>query len=261
LTPNSALMMRAKRPISGIVAIAGIALFGALVLVLLYRAPRFATRAPKLPFGLPRRALRVLEIDVRSIPSGLDAALVQISSLKPDLVLMQGAEGRDTRRVAAAIGAPDADRSVAFYPAQNVNGPASTWGNLICSKYPLYESRSIPNRGGSFGVWAVVVVDDMKFYAASAHFAEPGAPQQGDVRNEVETFTRAYRGIGSPPIVIGSRGAAVQDPELDLLRVSGLTPAGAGGTARVLTGGDWKISEMQSNAGGVVFLTVGRAGG
>jgi hypothetical protein len=254
--------MRAKRPISGVLAIAGIALFGALVLVLLYRAPRFATRAPDVPFGLPRRPLRIVEIDVRSIPGGLDVALAQIRSLKPEIVLMQGVEGRDARRVAAAIGASDAERYTAFYPAQNLNGAASSWGNLIASTHSLYESRSIPNRGGSFGVWAVVVVENVKFYATSASFAESQAPQMDDARKEMETLVRAYREVRSPPIVLGARNVAREESELvELLRRAGLSAGGVGGAGRVFTGGDWKIHDLQSNAAGVVFLSVGRAGG
>ena len=208
---------------------------------------------------MPKRALRFASIDIRHLPGGIEAALAIVQQNHADFVLMQGVEIRDVSRVASAIGVNDPERGSTFYPAQNLNGSASTWGNLIVSRYPLYDGRSIPNRGGSFGVWAVAVVDGVKFYLGSANlFEADAAPQQGDVHKEAATLVEAYQELRSPPIVLGVRGSSLDGADISSLAAAGLNTAGAGSDTGecILTGGGWTVGNMQSISTGATIIDV-----
>ena len=92
----------------------------------------------------------------------------------------------------------------------NLAGPRASWGNLLLSRHPLYESASIPNPGGgTFGVWADAVVDGKRFVVANVHLsatwkANPAhLKESGEHRyKELSNLRQAWRDRDEPPIVI-----------------------------------------------------------
>jgi hypothetical protein len=255
---------------SGLLAIAGMAMLGALLLVLLFLAPRYARRAPNAAWGLPPQAICAVVIDMHKVSGGIDAAAEEIRRIDPDLVLLQGIDGLAGEKMAAGLGFGGTG-AVAFYPAQNLTGPNSTWGNMILSKHALYEIRSIPNRGGSFGVWAVAAQAGVKFYVASAEFSRPEAAQRGDAHQEVTTLLRAWDKIGHPPMLLGLRADSVAASDWGLLAAAGLLRTNASGTAtapadapsaavELLRTRGWQVGPVEGRVDGLLIVTL-RAGG
>jgi hypothetical protein len=150
-----------------------------------------------------------VSIDMKNEP--LDRMLFVINAAEPDIVLVQNVDTADVRRVGESLHMSRADSTDGnvFYPAQNFDGPATSFGNAIYSRFPLFEGRSIPNRGGSFGVWAVVVIDDLKVMVASMRTTDStsrvlGTQNANGVRDtELAMLVRAHEQLGSPPIIIG----------------------------------------------------------
>src|SRR5436190_1939495 len=133
-----------------------------------------------------------------------------INKLQPDFVFLQEVESADVFEMAKQLGMEQTYDVRLYHPSVNLAGPRASWGNVIFSKYPVYEAGSIPNPGGgSFGVWAVAVVDVKKFVVADVHLsatwnAKPShIKESGENRyRELSNLAQAWRDRGSPPIII-----------------------------------------------------------
>jgi len=211
---------RAKRNLTGPITIGVMFLLGLAVFAGFWRATRSSNPAPATAtFTLPSRSIRVVSFDVKGAQR--DRALDAIDSMKPDIVLLQNVPTSDVGRIGEALHMSRADQpdGDVFYPSQNFDGPATPFGNAIYSRFPLYEGRSIPSRGGSFGVWAVVVIDDAKVMVASVRTTDSsssvlGTQEPKEVRaNELSTLVRAHDELGAPPIILGGVFAGLDAQE------------------------------------------------
>jgi endonuclease/exonuclease/phosphatase family metal-dependent hydrolase len=197
----------------GVWLVIGLFLLGGAVLGGLFLAPRPASpQAPvEVTWGAPARTLKFASYNILHNQRGLDRVAAEIVKLKPDVVFLQEVESADCAKLAKAMG-----MEANFYPrlyetSVNLAGPRASWGNLILSRHPIYNAASIPNPGGgSFGVWAEVVVDGKKFVAADVHLsatwnAKPShLKESGENRyRELTNLLQAWRDRGSPPIVVG----------------------------------------------------------
>jgi hypothetical protein len=204
---------RPRRHFSGPITIGVILLFGLVV----FEAFRFATRASdpapaSLQFGAPARPVRVFALDVHQM--SVDRAIHTINLSHADVVLLHRVPTSEVERIGRAVHMSRADEasSDVFYPAQNFEGPATPYGNAIYSRFRLYEGRSIPNRGGSFGVWAVAVIDDVKVMLACMELTDSssqvlGGQDAASVREkELATYQRGYEELGKPPIIVAADG-------------------------------------------------------
>lgn len=189
------------------------------MLALMMRATRSADPAPAdAKFAVPERSIRVVSLDVKNLD--VDRAIAAIHSVQPDIVLLQNTRSEDVERIGVALGMSRADQKSGdvFYPAQNFDGPAAPFGNAIYSRWPLYEGRSIPNRAGSFGVWAVAVIDGgAKIMIASARTTDSSSTVLGTqdakaVRaKELAMLARAHDELGAPPILLGGKFTQAQE--------------------------------------------------
>src|SRR5215216_5424946 len=201
-----------QRSRRGVWLVIGLFLLGGAVLGGLFLAPR--PTSPSAPaavqWGVPDRPLRFASYNILHNQRGLDRVAAEIVKLKPDFVFLQEVEARDCAALAKALG-----MEANFYPrlyetSANLAGPRASWGNLILSRHPLYESASIPNPGGgSFGVWADAVVDGKRFVLANVHLsatwkANPAhLKESGEYRyKELTNLRQAWHDRGDPPIVI-----------------------------------------------------------
>lgn len=164
-----------------------------------------------MPWGVPDRPLRFVSYNILHNQRGQDAVVAEINRLAPDFVLLQEIESRDVRVMAKALGMEEHHVRGAYHASVNLAGRSASWGNVILSKHPLSEARSIPNPGGgSFGVWAVSVVDGKRFYVACVHLSATWNANPTHIREssnnrykEITNLQRAWRDLGSPPIIIG----------------------------------------------------------
>lgn len=245
---NSTQRARAK---SGVWAIFGIAALGLGVLVLLFAAPRVARRAPDLPWGVPASPIRPVVVDLWRFTGGFDAAIHELARVRPDLVLMQGAPGDRLLEATGKLGFP-ADAS-AFYPAQQVGGPQGSVGNAILSRYPLFETRSIPNRGGSFGVWGVVIIDGVRLYVASA---QPPEPQKN-----AQAVVAAWEKLDHPPMLLGLGASNMTGQAFGLLSSHGLVRTNGSGVTTAPADAPVAPVELMRSRGWQVLWVAGRSDG
>jgi hypothetical protein len=199
-----------RRNRTGPITIGVIFVFAIAVFAGFWFAKRSSNPAPpSAKFALPSRTIRVVSLDAKN--AQLDRALDAINSIKPDIVLLQNVPTSEVGRIGEALHMSRAEQSDGdvFYPAQNFEGPAATFGNAIYSRFPLFEGRSIPNRGGSFGVWAVAVIGDAKIMVASVRTTDASSSVLGtqDAKqsraSELSMFVRAHDELGAPPMIIG----------------------------------------------------------
>ena len=141
-------------------------------------------------WGKPSRALRVIVVDMHARTPLTQEIISQV-----DVIFVRGMVGRDVDSLAKTLGMSQAPRPEIYYPGQNLD-PNELEGNAIFSRLPLYEGRSIPNKGGSFGVWAVAVVDGQKFVLSSVSLSENAA-------KESAMLERAWHELGEPPMIGG----------------------------------------------------------
>ena len=147
----------------------------------------------------PEKAIRVVCCNVRRNQATIDKVFDDIRKLEPDIVLLQEVEKTQLSQMTEALQTLPA----IYHASENIGGQRASWGNAICSRYPLYEGSSVPKTaGGSFGVWATVVVGNAKFKIASIHLAAGGW--------ELSQLAQAWQAAGSPPIFIG--GVFSQQP-------------------------------------------------
>ena len=189
-----------------------IALLCSLAAVLLNKSLWRSPAAPaEVVWGATPSPIRVVSYNILHNQRGQDRVVAEISKFKPDFVLLQEVESRDVRPLASALDMTQHLQGQAYQRSVNLDGPRSTWGNLILSKHPLYECDSMPNPGGgSFGVWAVSVIDGRKFMLACVHLsatwnANPAhIKQSGEARwKELSNLHDAWLKHGSPPIIVG----------------------------------------------------------
>jgi hypothetical protein len=198
---------------SGVVLILCILAFGGAMLLVLFLAPRATNPAPSgLAYGVPARAVRLASIDLRSFKPQANAAIDRIRATepRPDIVLLQSATVADAAKIADSFNIPADAAHQAFYPSQNFGRPGAEPGNAILSKFPLFSPRSIPSRGGSFGVWADAVADGVKFIVASVETIDetsqvaPASDIATMRRREMQTLADAWRELGGPPMIVGA---------------------------------------------------------
>ena len=200
--------------------VVGLFLLGGAVLGGFFVARRVAAKPPAaeqaaaardLPLGVPPRPLRLVSYNILHCQRGLDRVAAEIRQRDPDIVLLQEVESRDCAGLARALDM-QAHYDPQFYEtSENLAGPQATWGNLILSKFPLYGATSIPNPGGgSFGLWADVVVDGKRFVIACVHLsatwkANPvHVKESGENRNkELTHLLDAWQARGRPPMIVG----------------------------------------------------------
>ncbi len=108
-------------------------------------------------WGRPSAPVRVLLIDATLIGNDRAVLLAKITSTPADVYFIRNVEGSLIDSIAREAHLDQGDRPLVFYPAQTSDESGSGIGNAILSKLPLYEGRSIPNKGGSFGVWSAAV--------------------------------------------------------------------------------------------------------
>ena len=215
------------------------------------------------PGACLRRTLRVFSIDLaREVDA--DRAIEQINAAKADVVLLQGLRTADVARIGQAIGMSRANKRSGdvFYPAQNFGGPAAPYGNAIYSRFPLYEGRSIPNRGGSFGVWCTAVIDGSRIMLASVRPIDAtssvlGTQDAGDVREkELRMLARAHHELDDPPLILGGASAAFGDR--DRAAIGTLVKSLALRNHSLFITFGWenvRIDESSASAGLIVELT------
>ncbi len=209
---GSATQLR-RRGSRGALLVVGLFAVGGGVLWGLVQAPRATSPAAPAgaPWGVPDRPLRFVSWNVLHLQRGMEAVVADIKKLEPDFVLLQEVESRDVVGLAQALGMQTSHHPKAYHPSVNLDGPKATWGNVIFSRHRLYDAGSIPNPGGgSFGVWAVSVVDGRKFLVANVHLsatwnANPlHVKRSGENRaNELAALVAAWRQRGAPPVVVG----------------------------------------------------------
>ena len=202
-----------KRSWRGILLVVGLFVLGGLLVGGLFLAPR--PQSPPAPvdasWGVPPRKLRFVSYNILHNQRGLDKVAAEVRKLEPDFVFMQEVEFADAPEIAKALGMTETFHPRLYETSVNLAGPRASWGNLILSRHPLYEAQSIPNPGGgSFGVWAVAVVDGKKFVVADVHLsatwnANPKhIKQSGENRNrELANLIAAWKDRGPPPIIVG----------------------------------------------------------
>lgn len=237
-----------------------ILLFGVVIFALFLLATRPGDPAPAhLKFGVPARTIRIFSLDMRELDR--DRAISAILASDADIVLLQGVRTADVDILGQRIkmSRADAPSGNVFYPAQNFEGPATPFGNAIFSRFSLYEGRSIPNRGGSFGVWAAADVDDSKIMLASVQLTDSSSEVLGTQSassvssQELQTLVRAHEGLANPPIVIGGRMADLASADENALRRFG--DAVAQGPERVLFSAGWASERVDVPAGICIKLT------
>jgi hypothetical protein len=248
-----------QRNLAGPITIGVMFAFALAVFGGFWFAKRASNPAPaQAKFGVPQRAIRVVSVDVKD--AQLDQCIATINAIQPDIVLMQSVPTSEVGRVGEALhmsraSEPDGD---VFYPAQNFDGPATPFGNAIYSRFPLFEGRSIPNRGGSFGVWAVVVVDEAKLMVASIRATDStshvlGTQDANSLRDtELAMLVRAHRQLGGPPIIIG--GLIEMGATNETLTAHVGAPIAHHGGQQVSASGNaeaWNVVNARELAGGV----------
>ena len=209
---------RNRRNRTGPITIGVIFALGLVMLASFWRATRSSDPAPAdAKFVVPKRTIRVLSLNLAGLD--LDRAISSINASKVDIVLLQRVRTTDVARIGKAINMSRTNQpsGEVFYPAQNFEGPSTPYGNAIFSRFPLHEGRSIPNRGGSFGVWAVAVIDGAKVMVASVELTDLssqvlGAQDAANVRaKEQAMLARAHRELGDPPMIVGgNKDAPIQ---------------------------------------------------
>jgi len=179
--------------------VVGLFVLGAAVIFLFSRSPyKFDLAPADAMWGKPDRPVNAVI---------LHGSLITPTEMSADVVFARDVMGNALDTFASQLGMTQKPRAEAFYPAQNLS-EQPTSGNAIFSRFPLYESRSIPNKGGSFGVWAVAVVDGKKFMLASIVLSD-----QKD--KELAMLKKAWIELGSPPMIIGGDFADGQSPRID----------------------------------------------
>ncbi|HYO11062.1 MAG TPA: endonuclease/exonuclease/phosphatase family protein [Tepidisphaeraceae bacterium] len=191
----------------GLFAVGGAMLWG------LFLAPRPSSPAAPagVGWGVPGRTLRFVSYNVLHNQRGIENVVAAIKPLDADFVLLQEAESRHATDLARALGMTQTYHPRLYERSANLAGPRATWGNLILSRHPMYDAGPIPNPGGgSFGVWAVAVIEDKKFLLANVHLsatwnANPKHLKESGVNRhkELTALRDAWRARGSPPAVIG----------------------------------------------------------
>jgi len=199
-------------------AVLCIAMFvlGGAVLWGLFLSPRAVSPPPPAGpggpvWGAPDRPLRVVSFNILHNQRGAAQVEDTIRRLSPDVVFLQEVESRDVVPMAAALGMQQHYHPRAYHASENLAGRRASWGNLILSKHPLYSAGSIPNPGGgSFGVWAVTVIDNRKFLLANVHLSATWKMnpahirEQGNHRHkELTNLVTAWRDLGAPPMIVG----------------------------------------------------------
>lgn len=225
----------------GIVLIVGIFVFAGALLLILFKAPRMTDTAPSTArWGAPAEPIRVMNVHLAGDDPAVDSIAKLAATFKADVVCVQGIRIEQVETLGKALGMSRAGGDV-YYPAQNHGGASAPFGNAIYSRFPLYESRSVPSKAGSFGVWATAVAGDVKFVIASTDFSDDADTRAAEAR----ILVRAWRELDSPPMIVCS-SARLQSDELSEIAAgrgivatrnweAGETPSPAGATFVVLT--------------------------
>ena len=199
--------MRSGKISSGVWLCLALGVFTAAVPLAFYRYARRVTDSAHsaVPFGVPARTLRVVSLNVDRERGISDSQISAIQKGNPDYLFLQEIHGKSLGDLQRRLGG--SLTGSAYYPLQNRADAETDVGVAILSKFPLEESRPIPNHmNGACGVWAASAVDGRRFYVACLKLS--GA----DSKAETGNFVKAWISLDKPPIlaaVEGKEGAAM----------------------------------------------------
>jgi endonuclease/exonuclease/phosphatase family metal-dependent hydrolase len=147
---------------------------------------------PSAVWSPPEKPIRIVSCNVRQNQATIDKVFDDIRKLEPDIVLLQEVEKSQLSQMTEALHTLPA----IYHASENLGGQHASWGNAICSRYPLYEGLTLPRPGsGSFGVWATAVVGNSKFKVVCINIAAGS--------EELSQLAQVWQEAGAPPIVIG----------------------------------------------------------
>ena len=242
---------------SGMLTCAALFALGGVLLWGLFLAPRAkAPASPDAQWGVPRRPIRVVSLDLEGSTRGVQEAAALLKAVDPDYVLAQRVPGDAVVPLAEALGM---QRS--FHPKNFVrHGKGTSPGCLVLSKHPVYDAT--PLRPGSpadvaLGVWATSVLDGRRFAVASADF---GPKLSGAVVSGLAAaaaLNARQKSAGDPPLVVALRIVPTVSARAEILRASGLTdvsglvpdpPGDVADGPLVAVKGPWKVSLGRTSA-------------
>ena len=207
----SPLPMR-HRSITGIAVVLSMFVLGGVVFWGLKLAPPVSPSPPaptNAVWGPPPRTVKFASYNILHNQRGVTQVIAELKKLDPDVLCLQEVESAEVVPMAEALDMQRNYHPHAYQKSVNLAGRKASWGNAILSKFPMYEADAIPNPGGgTFGVWAVIVVDGHKFLVANVHLsatwnANPvHIKQSGEFRyKEITNLIGAWQQRGSPPIL------------------------------------------------------------
>ena len=169
-----------------------------------YRVARQVTSpsGARASFEVPTQSLRLTTVNVHREQRLPDRTAAHIAAGDPDYVFLHEVHGKQLAQIQRQLGGKLSAST--YYPLQNLPDADNDLGNAILSKYPLENSRPIPNHmKGACGVWAVSIVDGRRFYVACLRLSGG----QGDERaQEMKNFTKAWESQARPPIIAAVDG-------------------------------------------------------
>ena len=193
--------MRPGKISSGVWLCLALGVFAAAVPLAFYGYARRVTDSAHsaVPIGVPTRSLRVVSLNVDHDRGISDRQISAIREDNPDYLFLQEIHGKSLGDLQRRLGG--SLTGSAYYPLQNRPDAETDVGVAILSKFPLEESRPIPNHmNGACGVWAASVVDGRRFYVACLKLSD------ADSKAELGNFVKAWRSLDKPPILTAVQG-------------------------------------------------------
>ena len=254
MSSKQGLLDRLRPTRQGARVVAGLLIFGLIILGGLYISPKVHSPAAPLdvPFGVPARKLRIVAYDLARQHPQVDPMFARIASLSPDYLLLQGVNEDDSVEIAQSMQMEKSFHPQLYQRCQDIAGRKGTWGNLILSRNSLYEGAPIGEVRGGFGANAVSIVDGRKFFLADIHFA---AGEKAAAEAETFRLTMEWA-LGRLPTILAVLPSDPKPPtSLDFLPVT-LSPGGEW----FYLSADWTIQDSGTvpNAGTGLALALDR---
>ena len=202
--------MRFGKISSGVWLCLALGVFATAVPLAFFRYARRGTDFAQsaVPIGVPARSLRVVSLNVDHERGISEQQISAIRESNPDYLFLQEIHGKSLGDLQRRLGG--SLTGSAYYPLQNRPDAETDIGVAILSKFPLEESRPIPNHmKGACGVWAASVVDGRRFYVACLKLSP------ADSKAELGNFVKAWRSLGKPPILAAVEGKESESTPLE----------------------------------------------